>query len=254
MDKFVSIIISHWGMNGERSEMMKASLRSLFTSTSYPFELTVIDNGGSIEDSKYLLKLCEEGKINTYIRNANNMSFGYARNQGLALAQGDYICIADNDLLYKKDWLGESVRLLEAFLDEKVYTTPIHYPTNIMRERYNVGTLELDGKTYQKNMRAGSNCFVVRRKDFEEIGNFMIHRIAGSRWTDAAVRSGYNALVIPECLVEDLGLRKGYALGEWIPIGLKLSNGKEIFFNQDEGADICNLEKRRQRRFDGTLR
>ncbi len=253
MDKFCSIIMTHWSQNGERSEMLKASLRSLFTSTSYPFELIVIDNGGSDSDSKFLSGLCEQGKINTYIRNANNMSFGYARNQGLALAQGDYICISDNDLLYKKGWLEESVRLLEAFPEEKIYTTPIHYPTNIMRERYNVGELELDGVKYQKNMRAGSNCFIARRKDFETLGGFMTHRIAGSRWTDNAVREGYSALVIPGELVEDLGLRKGYNLGQWVPLRIKLSNGKEVFFNSDEGKDICNTEGFTQRRFNGTL-
>lgn len=233
MAKFVSIIITHYAMNGERSEMMRASLKSLFESTNYPYELVVVDNGGSIEDSRYLLDLCEIRKINTYIRNSNNMHFGYARNQGLAICQGDYICIADNDILYRKDWLKECIDVLEAFPEEKIYTTPIDYPTNKLRQRYYSGTLEFNGKTYQRSMRAGSNCFVIRREDFKKVGQFFNHRIAGSKWTDTAVNMGYLAVIIPGKLIDDLGLRKGYGLNESIPITLKLSNGKEIFFNND---------------------
>jgi glycosyltransferase involved in cell wall biosynthesis len=213
---------------------MRSSILSLFESTIYPFELIVIDNGGSEEDSRFFLELCEQGKINTYIRNSDNMSFGYARNQGLSVAQGDYICIADNDLLYKKDWLSECIKVLKAFPEEKIYTTPMEYPTSGTHWKYDSGFLELDGVKYKKNMRAGSNCFVIRREDLKEIGMFDCHRIAGSRWTDNAVHAGYLAVVIPDNLVSDMGLRRGYNLAESIPIKLNLSNGSEVYFNEDD--------------------
>ena len=231
MAKFASIIMVHYAQDGVRSATMRASLKSLFESTSYPFELIVIDNGGSMEDSHFLLDLCGQGKITHYIRNYDNLHFGFSRNQGLALAQGDYICIADNDLLYKKDWLSECVRLLDSFPEEKIYTTPVDYPTSGLRQKYNVGTLVLDGVSYQKNMRAGSNCFVMRRKDFEEVGKFVIHIIAGSRWTDTAVHKGYSALIIPGKLIEDLGLRKGYNFRLPMYCGMSLSDNSKVFFN-----------------------
>jgi glycosyltransferase involved in cell wall biosynthesis len=230
--------MTHYAMNSERSAVLRASMKSLFESTNYPFELIVIDNGGASDygdDSDYFESLVALGKINTLITNAKNMHFGYARNQGIALAQGDYICIADNDLLYKKDWLKSCIEALEEFPGEKVYATPMKYPTLMpSTDRYAGGILtRKDGSIVKLNLRAGSNCFVIRRKDLQEIGLFKAHRIAGSLWTDDAVYAGYKALVVPGELVDDLGLRRGYNLKESIPIKLELSNGSVVNFNRD---------------------
>lgn len=246
MHDFVSIIMTHFAMNDERSDTMVKSVTSLFESTEYPFEFIVIDNGKSRADSEFFLDLVEQGKINTYIRNADNMHFGYARNQGIALAQGDYICITDNDILFKRDWLSECMKVLKAFPNEKIYATPIGYPTPGMKTRYLRGTLELDGVMYDKNMRAGSNCFVIKREDFNIIGKFWIHRIAGSIWTDLAVKKGYLAVVVPGNLITDMGFRRGYDLRASIPVSLTLSNRKKLYFNNDEfkksqGAELLDF-------------
>lgn len=230
---FCSIIITHYAMNGERSETMRASLNSLIENTKYPYELIVVDNGQSIEDSEFLLKLANENKIHVYVRNGNNMHFGYARNQGLALSQGDYICIADNDIYYKPGWLEKCIEALNEFRYKNIYATPFDYPTGVMRERYDKGVLKKGGVEYRLNSRAGSNCFVIRRFDFKRIGGFGAHRIAGSKWTDAATRLGYDALVIPGGYAIDLGLRRGYNLSQSIPIKLDLQ-GQEFYFNRDE--------------------
>lgn len=232
--KFASIIVTHYGMDQERSNLMKSSISSLLENTMYPFELIVIDNGPDIEDTKHLSTLAAIGQITTYIRNSNNMHFGWARNQGLSVAQGDYIVIADNDIFYKRDWLTQCVRVLEAFPDKKIYSTPVGYPTPGMNSRYHQGYLEYDGWKYELNMRAGSNCFVVRREDFKEIGPFLLHRIAGSVWTDNAVRAGYLACVVPGNYIEDMGLRRGYNLKETLPVRLNVRRMPQgILYNQD---------------------
>ena len=100
----VSVIVSTWSMNEFRSAVMRESIRTLLE-TAPEAEIIVCDNGGNLADSIFLLNLCEEKKIACYIRNRNNMSFGYARNQGLDMTTGEYIVIADNDILYKQGWL-----------------------------------------------------------------------------------------------------------------------------------------------------
>jgi len=237
VSKFVSIIITHFAMDASRSANMKVSIDSLIENTDYPYELIVIDNGSDLEDSKYLLNLCSEGKITTYIRNNHNMHFAYARNQGLELAQGDYFCIADNDIKYKKGWLEKCVAVLEAYPDEKWYATPMDYPQDAKYngiQRYRTGEFDFNGENYTLNMRAGSNCFVITRENMKKLGKFPIHRIAGSKWTDRAVKSGYLAVVLPNGHAEDMGLRSGYNLNKPIPIYIKLSSGEEVCFNQDE--------------------
>jgi len=215
--------------------MFERSIDSLLeTVKDLPVEIIVIDNCAS----EYAAD-----KVNVYIKNSENIHFGMARNQGLSCAHGNYIVIADNDIEYQPGWLEACWEVLEAHPEKKLWATPIQYPTPVMVNRYDQGTLDVGDKKYRLNMRAGSNCFVVRRKDFEEIGTFEAHRIAGSKWNDVAVRKGYVAAVTPENMVKDLGLRLGYNLHVAIPIKRTLTNGEEIYFNQDEWRKLYPEEQ-----------
>ena len=235
--KFASIIITHWAMNDERSDVMVKSIASLNEVIKYPYELIVVDNGGSEEDSEFFNSLVNHGRISTYIKNSNNRHFGYARNQGIAVAQGDYIAIVDNDILHKKDWLTDCIKILEDNPNEKIYATPIDYPQDAEyngKVRYRTG--ELGNCTL--NMRAGSNCFVIRYEDLMKIGKFAIHRVAGTKWTDNAVKLGYLACVLPKGYVEDMGFRKGYELNDYKPVYIEFKNGDKVYFNNDEYKNI----------------
>lgn len=208
----VSIIVTHWAMNTERSETMRVSMQTLFQ-TAPEAEIFVVDNGGSDEDSKWLLMMNMQGHIATYIRNRKNMHFGFARNQGMKLASGDYIVIADNDIEYKEGWMEECVE----FLDEhpgKYMATPIAADImNAVRKVRWAG--EVDG--WRLNYRAGSNVFMMRRSDFEVLGFFEQHRIAGSHYFDNSTNKGYMIALMPEPKAFDMGFRKGYNLKEHIP-------------------------------------
>lgn len=234
-ERYTSIIITSYISDDLRAKTFRTSLDSLFETTkNFPVEIIIIDNGGSESISTFLRELTKQGLIQTYIYNSGNMHFGFARNQGLAMAHGNYIVIADNDIYYNSGWLEACWKPLEKYPDKKIYSTPIEYPTGFYKERYDQGKLDVDGIEYNLNMRAGSNCFMVRRKDFKKIGNFENHRVAGTKWTDKAVHMGYLAAVAPNKLVHDLGLRVGYNHRLAIPIKRILRNGEEVIFNQDE--------------------
>jgi glycosyltransferase involved in cell wall biosynthesis len=204
--------------------------------TTSPYELIVVDNGEKMEDSQFLLDLTQKGDVNTYVRNHNNMHFGFARNQGLKICNGEYIAIVDNDIIYNPGWLEACLAVLDQNPDKKIYATPI-YNVAHWRPKYWQGEVQANGKAYRLNMRAGSNCWVTRREDFEKIGSFMIHRVAGTKWTNQAVRMGYLAATTPEIMVNDFGFRKGYNLNECKPVKIELHNGEEIYFNADQYAD-----------------
>lgn len=244
--KFTSIVFVHWSMNDDRSRTMRRSMNSLLESVkNMPTEIIVIDNGDNMDDTNYLLDLACTKKINTYIRNANNMHFGFARNQGLKICNGDYIAIVDNDIIYNTDWLETCVGVLEDNPDKKIYATPV-YNVAHWRPKYWQGEVQSKGRTFKLNMRAGSNCWVMRRKDFEEVGGFIIHRIAGTKWTNNAVRKGYLAAVTPDIMVNDYGFRRGYNLNDCKPVKLDLHNGEEIYFNADEYTDKDGKELNRK--------
>lgn len=252
MIKFTSIIMTHWSNDEARSNFLRKSIESLKLYTKLPYELIVVDNGEKVEDSQFLLDLAHKGDINTYIRNHNNMHFGFARNQALRICNGDYIAVVDNDIIYNPDWLESCLAVLDQNPDKKIYATPI-YNVAHWRPKYWQGSVMADGKEYKLNMRAGSNCWVTRREDFEKIGRFQIHRVAGTKWTNQAVRNGYLAAVTPNIMVNDYGFRKGYNLNDAKPVRINLHNGEEMYFNEDEFGDKYGVAKykKTQLKFNG---
>lgn len=234
-ERYTSIIIASYIPDELRAKMFRTSLDTLLETTEgLPVEIIIVDNGGNVSLSGYIDGLLLGGAVQTVIHNANNMHFGFARNQGLASANGNYIVIADNDILYRDGWLEACWKVLEAYPLRKFWATPIQYPMESMAKRYDQGVIDVDGEEYRLNMRAGSNCWVTRRKDFYEVGIFKNHRVAGSVWTDEAVHKGYCGAVTPENMVADLGFRAGYNHRQPLPVKRTLRNGEEVLLNEDE--------------------
>lgn len=246
LDRYTSIVIASYIPDDNRdlrAKMLKTSIDSLLETTkNLPVEIIVVDNGDDVRISGFLQGLTMGGAIQTYIFNANNMHFGFARNQGLASANGNYICIADNDIYYEEGWLEACLEILESYPLRKIYATPLDYPTGVLDKKYHQGELPLrpGEEPYILSMRAGSNCFVARERDFYNIGKFKNHRIAGTKWTDEAVHKGYLAAVCPGKLAIDLGKRQGYNHREPLPIMRTLRNGERVYFNDDEFQAVSN--------------
>lgn len=215
-------------MNSERSLLARFSLRSLQNSLNTPCEIIVVDNGQSLEDSQFFLQEVHEKRIAQYLRFNENTHFGNARNEGMKLAHGEYIAIVDNDLAYQNNWLEACLDALTQYPDKKLIASPLDYPTDVLREKYSQGTLEVKGKTYRLSMRAGSNVFLMSRKTMEEMGSFQLHRIAGSYYTDKLVKSGYLTAVTPSQMATDIGIRKGYNLSEEIEPFLTLTSNQKL--------------------------
>jgi len=254
--RIISILITHWGMNEQRSEIMRKSLLSLLpTIKKLPVELIVVDNGENFDDSQFLLAMAHNGEINTYIRNHKNLSFGYARNQALRVCNGDFIAVCDNDIRYYGGWLESCLKVLDAHPDKKIWATPVYNVAHWLPKYWSNEVLEVDEEIYKLNSRAGSNCWVMRRKDFEEVGEFLIHRVAGTKWTEEAIQKGYLGAVTPKLMVDDMSFREGYQINKAIPIKETLSNGEEVYYNQDEfKSDNGGLNYSREKRFNPKAR
>src|SRR3990167_11324669 len=118
-----SVVMVHWAQNDFRSAMMRESVRTLIE-TAPEAEIIIVDNGGNLADSIFLLNLAEEGKIACYIRNRHNMSFGFARNQGFDMAVGEYLVSTDNDILFSSGWIEWCKGILDKAGD-KYLVTPL---------------------------------------------------------------------------------------------------------------------------------
>jgi len=226
----VSIILTSWSQNEFRSELLRTCLTSLIETTKHlAVEIIVTDNGSNKEDSRYLLELAESKHIQHYIRNSDNLYFGFGRNLGLDIARGDYVVISDNDIEYKAGWLDKCLKFLEQYPNEKYAITPLKADRQHRNFKYWAGEAEFEGEQLLLNLRAGSNCWVMKRSRFDEVGKFRNHHIAGSHWADRFVNTGHKmATMEKNPLAFDRGFKKGYDIWHKAVIEKTLANGEKL--------------------------
>jgi hypothetical protein len=145
---------------------------------------------------------------------------------------GEYLVFSDNDIKYETGWLDLGLKILEANPDKKIAFTPLRTDKQHRHKSYWRGELEFDGEKYLKNIRAGSNSWLIRRKDFDIIGGFRNHHIAGSYWTDKFVNSGYEMVTMEKPpLANDMGFKKGYSIKTKATIEKVFANGERMRIN-----------------------
>ena len=95
--------------------VLKAHLSSLRANAGLPFDLMLFDNGSCEEVQDYLLDEFNSGNIEYLLLSQKNLGKGGAWNLLFGGAPGEIIAYTDNDVLFSKDWLKESVSLLETY-------------------------------------------------------------------------------------------------------------------------------------------
>jgi len=234
MEGVTSIIFVHYGANEARDRLGKESFESLYESVKHlPVEMIVVDNGNG--DSQFFLDATDKGKITHYIRNTDNLWFGYARNQALDISTGEFICIVDNDLKYEKGWLEECLGFLKQTKGQKLFTTPLWVDRAHLKPKYYKNPIELNNEWHLVNTFAGSNCWVMHREDYEKIGGFENHYIAGTKWLQKSCKLGYAAIIPIKPKAEHIGLKyteyAGYSKKQGVVITKKYINGQKECLN-----------------------
>jgi GT2 family glycosyltransferase len=95
---FISAIVVNWN----RKKLLRACLTSLANQQDVSFETIVVDNG-SIDDSAGMAEKEFGARV---IRNRENRGFCAANNQGIAVAQGEFIALLNNDAEADAGWLA----------------------------------------------------------------------------------------------------------------------------------------------------
>ncbi|WP_313711481.1 glycosyltransferase [Pseudomonas sp.] len=95
-------------------ELTKACLTSLDEHTGYSnFEIIVVDNASSDGSPDYLREWASKGGNRRLILNDDNRGFAAGNNQGLAIADGQYLVMLNNDTYVTPGWLSTLYRHLE---------------------------------------------------------------------------------------------------------------------------------------------
>lgn len=87
----------------------RLAYESLKRSTTYPYQLIIIDNASTDDTINYIRTLDDV----YHIENTQNLGFPTAVNLGLELVKTPYFVIANNDLLFTKHWLERLVKSIE---------------------------------------------------------------------------------------------------------------------------------------------
>lgn len=152
-EPLVSIII----LNRNGLAHLKNLFKDFSKKTNYSnYEIIVVDNG-SDDDSVKFLKGLNELDINV-IENKENVSFSKGNNDGVKIANGDYILLLNNDIEPTYGWLNElmgtivytenvgavGAKLIYPYFDDpeqQKYSYTIQHAGDIIREKINNGCL-----------------------------------------------------------------------------------------------------------------
>jgi len=212
----VSIILVTWCEDDERLELLKTTLKSLETSTEIPYELIVVDNG-----LKKQTEFLKTQKIDKHIINEQNKGIGFGRNQGVKVAEGDYVAFIDNDLIFAKDWLKEGIEALETYPDKKLiastcYSVAQSDTSYAVRRNYR-GVCD-EYLLWSRGCPAGA---IFRKNTLKELGKWSVHPKAGSSYCNMAVNKKYHFIALPFYKIAHRGLVSSYSFkklmkgGKW---------------------------------------
>lgn len=115
---FFSIIIPLYN----KAPYVAKAIDSVLSQTCTDFELIIVDDG-SKDNSAEIVAQVIEGHPNCHLIRQNNAGVSVARNNGVAVSKGDYLCFLDADDWWDCRFLEEMSKLIEELPDAGIYGT-----------------------------------------------------------------------------------------------------------------------------------
>jgi GT2 family glycosyltransferase len=170
MSNRCDIIIPVWN----QLDVTRACVDSIVSHTAYPHRLIVIDNASGDETADYLDSLKLDKRLDMLlIRNARNLGFVRAVNQGIGSSDAPYLCIMNNDTVATDGWLDEMVRVMESDpglgLVNPSSNTSGQFPGNMTVDEYARTLAPLAGKVQELYTCRGF-CMLVKREVIDRVG------------------------------------------------------------------------------------
>ena len=198
------------------------AIESVLSQTFTDYELVIMEDGS--QDGSFEVALhCIEGHSNCHIYRQTNKGVSVARNNAVALSQGQYLCFLDADDWWEPAFLEEMSRLIEELPDAGIYGTN-YTIVNETRHKTRVASVGVDSE-FEKGYI--NYCQVYAKTLYMPLTSITVS--------------------IPRAIFEEMkGFPKSIKLGEdfmlWIRIALNYKvaflNKPLAFYNQDvDGAN-----------------
>jgi glycosyltransferase involved in cell wall biosynthesis len=207
---FASVIL----LSYERPNFLLSCIENL-KEAGEPFELIVHDDGSADPAVPGLLdRLLEEGIISTLIRQpiGHNQGVGEAVRKGFAVAQGDVLIKADQDLVFAPGWL---TRCREVLDDDEVGAAGAfsyhHDPVDVQKTRI-LDKVPPNGMHHFYVTDFVGSLFAIPRHVYEQFGPIPSHSDAFAEDIELKqrIRAGGYELALPQ---DDFAMNVGFGVG-----------------------------------------
>lgn len=113
-----------------KAPYIKKAIESVLKQSFKDFELIIVDDG-SFDDSLQVAKaICKDTHCNYQIIHQNNAGVSIARNNGVAVSNGDYICFLDADDWWTPVFLERMDSFIKEYPQAGIYGSNYYYVKN----------------------------------------------------------------------------------------------------------------------------
>ena len=160
------------------------AIQSVLEQTFKDFEVIVVDDGSSDDSFERAKSVLESGTIKYQLIHQDNAGVSTARNNGVVLSSGEYVCFLDADDWWASTFLERMDWLIKTYPDAGIYGTNYYYVKN-GHERVCVKGAETGYINYCRvyaegmSMPLWTGAVAVPRWSFEEMGGFRPHLKVG---------------------------------------------------------------------------
>ncbi len=225
-------------------EYTKQCITSLEASTDLKYEVVIVNNASTDGTGDYLQTLAANSTKYVIINNKENVGFPGAVNQGLKASSGDYLVVANNDLLFTKHWLARLLELLRSNPQYGISAPMSNFVSGVQLDKEAKYTTVEEMYSYaesQKQKEAGNFfvfprvaflCVLFKRELLTTVGG-LDERFAPGNFEDddyclRAQMAGYTTVVAKDVFIHHYGSKSFLADGEKKYLD-RLEKNKNIF-------------------------
>lgn len=151
-------------------EYTKKFISSLFKYTK-DFELIIVDNGSTDGTVEYLKNL-KDVKL---ILNTENVGFSKGNNQGIEIAEGEYVSFLNNDILLSPNWFEECEKVFEK--ENAAFVSPrqilLRHENTNEKDYLKYFSKKKFTHPYEKSFdECVFSCVITKRSVIDKIGGF----------------------------------------------------------------------------------
>ena len=196
-------------------------LLSIERHTPEPHEIIVVDNGSSDETHENLMSQLKKKPNIKVITNTSNMGFSAGNNQGISIAQGEYILLLNNDTIVTRGWLGRMMDCFHQYPETGIVGPMSNYvsgPQLVPQVDYKMieGIDSFAERWRQKHMgksllnyRIVGFCLLTKREVIDCIGG-LDEQFTGGNYEDddfclRAALAGYKARIAQDIFIHHTG-------------------------------------------------